>query len=251
MHGFDFDSFYLNSKPFFKRYIKSSLNKSDKILVLSNYWKSFFDREFLNLPVEVLQNGIDVTLYRQCIKKSTEYSEFLFLGRLGERKGTYDLLDAVDVLVNSMGKKELKFYLAGDGEIEKVRKIINEKNLTNNVELLGWLNNDEKREMLKRTDVIILPSYEEGLPMSLIEAMACGKVIISTYAGGIPDLVEQDLNGFLFNAGDISKLVEYITFVNENPDRMAEIGQNNINKVNKSFNLETINKRLDSIYNKL
>jgi glycosyltransferase involved in cell wall biosynthesis len=251
MHGHDFDSFYRNNKPYLKRYIKNSVSKSNLVIVLSDYWKRFLDSEFANLRSEILHNGIDVKAYQISIKNPTEFTKYLFMGRLGERKGVYDLIKAIDIIVNQYGRKELKFYLAGDGDLDKVEKIINSQNLADNVKILGWLNNDDKRKILKEVETVVLPSYEENLPMALIEAMACGKVIISTYAGGIPDLVKPDFNGYLFNAGDIDQLVKYILFVNENPNIMMPICQNNIDTINEKFNLDTLSVKLNSIYRSL
>ena len=248
IHGHDFDSFYLNNKSILKKYIKNSLYKSDKTIVLSDHWKRFFEREFPKLQIEILHNGIDVEAYEPCIRKPTHFNNYLFLGRLGERKGIYDLIKAIDIIVNLYGRKEFRFYLAGDGDIDKVQIIVNEAHLADNVKILGWLKSDEKKEILKIVETIVLPSYEENLPMALIEAMACGKVVISTYAGGIPDLVRPDFNGYLFNAGDIDKLVKYILFVNENPAKMLSICQNNISTIKEKFNIDILSLKLNSIY---
>lgn len=251
IHGHDFDSFYLKNKTVNKNFIRNTLNQGDKILVLSEYWKRFFKKEFRNINVDILPNGIDVDEFEVCIKKNNAFTKFLFLGRLEKRKGVYDLINAVDIVVNSCNRKELIFYLAGDGEIDKAKKIIHDRKLSDNVKALGWLNKDEKKKILKESDVVVLPSYNENLPMSLIEAMSCGKIIISTYAGGIPDLVKHNFNGFLFNAGDVQQLVKYILFVADNPDKMQSIGENNMETIRKNFNLETLSLKLNSIYNSL
>ena len=249
IHGHDFDSFYKRNTPFLKKYIKGSLAKSNKILVLSEYWKRFFGQEFADLPSEILYNGIDVSSYASCIKEPTTFTKYLFMGRLGERKGVYDLIKAIDILVNSYNRKELKFYFAGDGDLDNVKRIVISSNLADNVEVFGWLNNIEKRELLKTVDAIVLPSYEENLPMALIEGMACGKIIISTHAGGIPDLVEHGFNGYLHEAGNIEELIKCILFVNEHPATMIPISRNNINTIRDRFNLDTIAVRLNTIYN--
>jgi glycosyltransferase involved in cell wall biosynthesis len=251
IHGHDFDSFYLKNKPINKNYIRNTLNKGDKILVLSDYWKRFFKKEFKNINVDILPNGINVNEFKDCVKENNELNKFLFLGRLEKRKGIYDLVKAINIIVNFYGRKEFIFYLAGDGEINTVKKIVQDCDLSDNVKLLGWLNGEDKKKILQESDVVVLPSYDENLPMSLIEAMSCGKIIISTYAGGIPDLVKHDFNGFLFSAGDVQQLVKYILFVNDNPDKMQSISENNIETIKENFNLETLSLKLNSIYNSL
>jgi glycosyltransferase involved in cell wall biosynthesis len=249
IHGHDFDSFYRKNRQFLKKYIRNSLLKSNKVLVLSEYWKTFFDKEFPNVKTEIFQNGVDIKAYHYCIKKTNSLNKYLFLGRMGERKGVYDLIKAIAIIVNSLKRNNLIFYIAGDGEIENVNKMVNNLNLTNNIKVLGWLNKEEKKKILKECEVVVLPSYDENLPMSLIEAMSCGKIIISTFAGGIPDLVKQNINGFLFHAGDIQRLVDHILFVTDNPEKMKPISQNNINTITQHFNIETLSLKLNAIYN--
>lgn len=246
LHGADFDSFYTNSSFLVKLFIKTTF-EGCKLIALSNYWKTFLEQNFKS-KVEVVFNGINIEEYKQCIS-ADNYSTFLFLGRLGQRKGVYDLLEAVNIIVKN---KEfiIKVYLVGDGEVDNVNKIIGEYGLENNVVTTGWADNEQKKTYLKACGSIVLPSYNEGLPMTIIEAMACGKIIISTNVGGIPELIKQGENGYLFTPGNVDQLVEYMCFVASQKDEMHIISRNNILK-GKQYSLDVINEKLVEIYRSL
>lgn len=247
VHGGDFDVFY-NKCPIYVRYfIKKTFLMCDRIVVLSDYWKEFFNINISKHNVIVLNNGVNVEKYSQGFSTISSYCSFLFLGRLSKEKGVYDLLQAVDILVNTYHRNEFLFYLAGNGEEEQIRDFVIRKGLTNNIHLLGWVNEYDKITWLKKIDTFILPSYIEGLPMSIIEAMAAGKVIISSTVGGIPDLIKKE-NGFLITPGDITKLCEYILHINSNPNEMLKVSNNNYIKAARYYNQSILNDYLLRIY---
>ena len=110
--------------------------------------------------------------------------------------------------------------MAGDGDIDRCKQIVEEKNLKSNILIVGWADFDKKLELLKRSSVLVLPSYNEGLPMAILEGMACGKAIISTTVGAIPEVVKEE-NGILIEPGDIKKLSE------SKPFYQAQVQQRN------------------------
>ncbi|MBC6111858.1 glycosyltransferase [Pedobacter fastidiosus] len=248
IHGADFDDFYLKSNVFLKSFIRYLLVNCSRVIVLSNYWKVFFE-DNLNLKnLEILNNAVNVDLFCRCCSVPKNIHSFLFLGRLGERKGTYDLIKAIDLIINRDGLKHFKFYFAGDGEIEESKKIITDLNLNNYVDVLGWVDNEMKLSVLSKADTVILPSYNEGLPVALLEAMAAGKVILSTPVGGIPDLVAEGVNGFLVQPGDVDDLASKIKFISEYPEKMKEISSANILAIENEYSTPKINKQLFQLY---
>jgi glycosyltransferase involved in cell wall biosynthesis len=247
-HGADFDEFYHRSPAFIKPFFRFIFSLCSRILVLSGFWRSFFIKHAEPKKVEILHNGVYASVFSEHFTAPTNLSRFLFLGRLGQRKGVYDLLQAIDILVNKERHSDLQFFLAGDGDIDEVNRIIAEKQLTQHVQLLGWLQEKEKMEWFRQVDTIVLPSYNEGLPMALLEAMAAGKIIISTRVGGIPDLVEDGKNGFLMTPGDIDKLCQSIVYVKNHPAEMITMAKDNQEKILQDYNLATINQQLFAIY---
>lgn len=106
------------------------------------------------------------------------------MGRLGERKGVYDLLQSIQQL-KTLGVTA-NFNLAGDGEVEEVKALVQQYGIEDCVNVLGWINGEQKEKLMREADLLVLPSYHEGLPMAILEAMNCGLPIISTTVGGIP-----------------------------------------------------------------
>lgn len=250
VHGADFDDFYNNSNKLAKNIIRNIFRNCHKIILLSRSWLNYFSENITDKNLIVLNNGVFTNEYNDYICKDSSFNKFLFLGRLGYRKGTYDIIKALNVIVNKHNIKDIKVLFAGDGEVEKVKKLAEKLNLNKNVEILGWIDSTDKKKYFKESDFILLPSYDEGLPMALIEGMAAGKILISTYVGGIPDLIKNEKNGFLISAGDIESLTNIMEYVidSNNKSKMEAIKNNNIKKAKKIYDLSIIHRKLDRLY---
>ncbi|OBA59086.1 hypothetical protein A5647_18650 [Mycobacterium sp. 1100029.7] len=127
------------------------------------------------------------------------------LGRLGVNKGSYDLVRAIGLLPNDI-RANLRVTLAGDGEVEKVRAFVSANALDDIVDVIGWVDFTRRDQLLAESSIFALPSYSEGLPMAVLEAMANGVVPVTTAVGAIPEVVTDGLNGVLVTPGDSSQL---------------------------------------------
>lgn len=127
------------------------------------------------------------------------------LGRLGENKGTYDLIRAVGLLPNWI-RQDLRFTLAGDGEVTQARDFVRSHGLEDVIDVVGWLDAAARDRLLAQAAILVLPSYSEGLPMAVLEAMAQGVVPVTTAVGGIPDVITDKVDGLLVTPGDIAQL---------------------------------------------
>ena len=171
------------------------------------------------------------------------------MGELGKRKGIYDLLEATPRILQDYDN--VKFVLCGDGELEKVRKICKNKNMENKVDILGYVSGQQKMTNFKSANIYILPSYHEGLPVSILEAMACGLPIVSTPIAGIPDAVEDGVNGLLIEPGNIDGIAEKVTKLLKDDELCARMSQNNVNKVREKFDIEVVVRQLVQEYENL
>lgn len=118
--------------------------------------------------------------------------------------------------------------LAGDGASAPYRRRAEELGLADRVSFSGWVDSDEARAMLADTDVLVLPSHAEGLPMSVIEAFAHGVAVVSTPVGAIPEILEDAVNGLLVSPGDSAQLAQaLLTILQDEPlrRRLAESGR--------------------------
>jgi glycosyltransferase involved in cell wall biosynthesis len=247
VHGSSFKDFYSSLSNMRKKYCRYILNKIDRLIVLSEDWKRYFSDIVNPVQILVLYNGVHTVQYSGYRQNDPLHA--LFLGRLGRRKGTYDLLDAVKLLKEH--RVPFKLLLAGDGEIDEVKRIVKKEHLENYVEILGWINGSQKTDLLQNSDVLVLPSYNEGLPMAILEAMDYGMTVISTPVGGIPEVIKDGVNGFLVEPGDVKGLVEKFVHLAENPALSRTMGEKNQVKVKKEFDLTVILKDLELLYEEL
>ena len=137
--------------------------------------------------------------------------------------------------------------MAGDGEIEKCKDLIKQKKLDNNIIVVGWADFDKKLELLRKSSVLVLPSYNEGLPMAILEGMACGKAIISTTVGAIPEVVKEE-NGILIEPGDVEKLSEALMRYCMDQETVEKIGKNNIALIHTKYSMDAMHQKLEKIY---
>jgi glycosyltransferase involved in cell wall biosynthesis len=250
VHGGDFDVFYHKCPAPIRYLIRITLARCGKVLVLSAHWRRFFQGLIPPELVEEMPNGIPTHEYTHCHNPDRPVHNFLFLGRLTRLKGVYDLLEAADRLVHGAGRTQLRFYLAGDGDEQQVRAIIQKRRLEDHVQLLGWLDQPAKLEWLSRTEAVVLPSYVEGLPICLLEAMAAGKPIISTATGGIPDLVSPE-NGWLVQPGDIEQLCASLQEASTNHNLTEQMAACNLQKAVSTYDIAAKNERLHVLYRQL
>lgn len=244
IHGAEYMIFYDKSNK--KKKIRSILNAADRVIALSNEWKHRFDETFGLTNCVVLENGIDMERLQPAITSYQEHPHtFVSLGRLGERKGTYDLITAIEQAKTEV--PDIKCYLAGDGEIEKCKDLIKQKKLDNNIIVVGWADFDKKLELLRKSSVLVLPSYNEGLPMSILEGMACGKAIISTTVGAIPEVVKKE-NGILVQPGDVTALANGLCKYCIDKEAVDRAGAANIKLIKHKYSMRVMHQRLAQYY---
>lgn len=246
VHGAQYLVFFNEISEKKKNRVIEILKKSDMVIALSQDWKEKFDQTFGLNNCFVLENGIDMERLAPAMQDQAAHQKsFVTLGRLGQRKGTYDLVEAIDIARKTV--PDIKCYLAGDGEVEKVKELVRTKHLEKNIEVVGWANFDKKLELLKSVSTVVLPSYNEGLPMSILEGMACGKAIISTTVGAIPEVVKED-NGILIEPGDVQALAQALIECAQNLQFMNSISKNNIKKIDGEFSMKMMHQKLTQYY---
>jgi len=119
-----------------------------------------------------------------------------YIGRLSEEKGTLNFVKAIPEIINK--NDNLQFLIGGDGQLrDEIEKYINEKNLNDKVKLAGWISHDQLPDYMNKLKLVVLPSYTEGLPNIMLEAMACGTPVLATPVGAIPDVIKDGETGFI------------------------------------------------------
>lgn len=126
------------------------------------------------------------------------------LGLIGDAKGTFDLLRAWVGFSEQV--KGWRLVVGGNGEVERFLAEANELGIGGDVDFLGWVSGADKVRELSTVDIFVLPSYREGMPVSILEAMAYGATVIATPVGGVPDMLKPEVHGLVVQPGDIAGL---------------------------------------------
>ena len=247
LHGAEFEKFYFSGYKLRKSLIKWIFNSSSIVIVLSTQWEKFVQRICQSAEICILYNGANPDLFIP-FKRVSKRINILFMGELGSRKGTYDLVQAFSEVHNKIPKSNL--ILGGDGEIFEMKKIINQLGIQERVEVKGWLSGKEKIDAFREADIYVLPSYNEGLPVSVLEAMAAGLPIISTPVGGTPEAVLSGENGILLDPGDIYQLGNALVKLCNEHELRKSMGECSLELINSKFHIKKIVRDLFEIYKK-
>lgn len=239
IHGGEFDVFALNHK----RAVNKVLHKVDTVVVLSEVWKQFFVEKFGVHNVVIIPNITDYPIIR---KEKAQQATGLFLGLLGANKGIYDILCMINMHQNEL-RGQFILYVGGNGEVDKVKNLIAKYDIGDIVMYEGWVEKNRKEELLSLANIYLLPSYKEGLPISILEAMSYGMAILSTNVGSIPEVVKNNKNGFIISPGDIDGLYNATMKLVNNPHIREDMG-NASKELVKPFFPDNVERNLSNMY---
>jgi glycosyltransferase involved in cell wall biosynthesis len=248
LHGAEFQTFYndeCSEKK--KKHIRKTFDLADNVIVLSTQWLTWMKTIVKDQSkVEIVYNAVPQLVLDRGQQQS---SSILFLGRLGERKGVADLIHAFkNVLLKD---KSATLLLGGDGDLKLYQELVNSLDMKENVCFLGWVSGEEKNSYLEKADVYCLPSYNEGFPMGVLEAMSAGVAVVASTAGGIPDAVTSEKEGLLVTAGDVDGLTDALLRITSDRELNKSFTLAAKQKFDTNFSEPVVFSALDKIYNKL
>ncbi len=244
-HADSFDRFYGRSPGLLQRYIDFSINTADQLIVLSDSWLPFFTTIYKRGAPLVVYNAVNDPVSASGEAASDDFT-VLSLGRLGERKGTFVLLQAVPKILEQV--PNARFLLGGDGKIEEVRAILNANEWGSHVELLGWVVGDDKHRLMANATVFTLPSYSEGFPMAVLEAMAYELPIVTTPVGGIPEAIQDGETGLLVEPGSADQLAEAIIRLAQSHELRSYTGRKARERFLTQFEIKSTLQTLYKLY---
>lgn len=226
---------------------RRKLAACDRVVVLARTWRSFYERELGLENVSVIENIVEQPA---AIAPADSHPHtpvrFLFLGKICKEKGLYDLLDAVAALKRA-GVAGFKVAIGGVGETETFHRKVAELALQNEVEYLGWVDAERKHAEFMRADVVLLPSYFEGMPICLLEAGVYGLPSVATGVGAVPELIADKVNGLLIPVGDAAAIDGAMKFYIENPDAMRRHGAEALGRL-EAYKPENVIQELAKLY---
>jgi len=179
-------------------------------------------------------------------RKGSDNLEFLFLGRVGTRKGTFDLISAFAALPLPV-RGQCRLTIAGDGEVDKARSLLVDLGCANCVSVLGWVSGDKVDKLLAEADVLLLPSRAEGMSMALLEGMAWGLAVVTTFVGGAREFLVEDHNCIIVQPGDVIGITTAMKRLIQDKNLRWSIGRE-ARTTARSFGVDQYVKRLADLY---
>lgn len=233
---------------FMKKYISFVIKIADKVICQGDSWRKFYfdliqknDDKFISV-----QNWIDTSNYVQLAKPTDKKLRVLFLSWVDKNKGIFDLIEAVALLKDKYSN--IHYDIAGNGAaMEACKQLVKKNDLDGQFTFHSWVTGPRKYELLAKANIYILPSYFEGFPNSLMEAMASKCAVVSTKVGSIADLVQHEENGLLFDAGNVEALAGCLTDLFNNADLREKMAQAAQQTVLNNNSIEFAIKRFEKI----
>jgi Glycosyltransferase len=250
IHGGGFKAFYKKYNKY--NIIKKTLKKVDVLFVLSNTWKSFFSEIIPPSRIFIINNVIEKVKNPNLSIRSVDDSfvKFLFLGHIFDGKGIFDLLHVIATNRIELLERNFQLFIGGSGETQRLQDVIETERLNELVRFEGWVSGEEKQKLLAECSVYVLPSYKEGLPISILEAMSYGRPVISTTIGGIPEIITSGYNGILITPGDSDAIFAAIIYMLTHSEERTIMGRRSL-EIIKDFYPNAVLPKINERYKEL
>ena len=226
--------------------IRWTLSSVDQVIALSPSWAAGIQTRCPGANITYIPNPVATLPEDRARYSEKKEPRILFLGKLEPRKGFTDLLMAMPAVLAVVPTAKLVF--AGDGDIEGARLIASKLDISPSVSFLGFVRGECKAVELQHAAVLCLPSYNEGVPVAILEAMSNGIPVVATPVGGIPDLICSGKNGVLVSPGDIGGIARAITDLLTDPHLAASIGTAGCVHVERFHRVDYVCSLLQGVY---
>lgn len=243
-HGGNIEAFYQEQKEKRQKKIRKVFDMADVFLVLSVELQRFFQGIIEPSKVILFPNAVSVPAG---VNKKYGQQQILFLGRLCKEKGLGELFAILPQLHEQFPK--MRLLLGGVWESEELRS--QAETMKEYVTELGWVQGHRKEEYLQQSDIFVFPTYFEGQPVSVLEAMAYQCGIIASGVGGIPQMIEDKKTGILIEPQNTKSLQDALQTLLLNPEQCRKMGKMAGEKVKREFSIEKSVEQLVVLYRKL
>lgn len=247
VHPCEFYNYFSNGGVFQKRLVKIAFAASSRVVFLTENMIDQFRSEFPETNMSALPNPVSVAQFstRQRAPFMGNHT-ILYLGWIIAEKGVYDIVDIIPQVASEF--PDVSFLFAGNKEVDKLKEMIRERGLDCNAKVLGWVEGEGKLDLLKTSRMLLLPSYTEGIPNVVLEAMASGLPAIVTDVGGIPSVFVEGENGYFVRPGDREGLCRTVLMLLQDDEECARISRSTTSRVQRYYDAEIIVEKLTRLY---
>lgn len=244
VHGSSFDEFVEEASRPLAAFQSLVFGASDAVVVLSEYWRDTLsvrvpDRKLVVLPNAVAPDDFDPDF-------STEPQHLVFVSNHVARKGVVELTTAIQQLYDR--GVDFRTTIAGSGPLSHHAEDLADAN--EDVDYVGYVSEERKRDLLSRGSVYVLPTHAEGLPISILEAMAGGNAVVSTDVGSVPSVVDET-NGVLVSPGDVDSLADALERLLESPNETRKRCEASRARVEADYSWTEVAAELEALYRRL
>jgi glycosyltransferase involved in cell wall biosynthesis len=271
--GSNFEAFYKQQSGWFKSYIVSVLNRCDKIILQANWVKEKFKQFVPEAKLVVIYNAVPAHEFAHIFrsaKNKNDNVKVLFLNHLSVAKGFVDFLEAAKQIVTE--RRNVDFYIGGDiinreknilvsengkkVEFQDIPSLIKQtqenSEWNRRINFLGEIAGKEQvLRLFQETDIFVLPSYSEGCPLSVLEAMASALPVIVTPVGALLELVKDGKNGLFAPIAQPTELKRKMLTLVDDPSLRQEMGKNNRLVAQSQLDIEIIVRQFSQLFNSL
>ena len=201
-----------------KRLMRWMFRSADHVVVLGEVWRRWVSDMFDIRPskISVVYNGVPATAAKARTVPDDGRFRLLFVGNLLERKGVANLLRAF--ASPALRERNMELTMAGGGPVDHYRALAAQLGIADRVTFTGWVSQDDARALMVNADALILPAYDEGLPLVILEALASGTPVICTPVGSIPEVLDHGNTALLVAPGDEAGIAAAIATLSDQPE---------------------------------
>lgn len=249
-HDGEFRKSFESGDDAYRERVRGLFGSAAKVIVLSEEWYEYFAGNICEeSKLVVLHNAVKAPgedyIKRKYSLDSPERS-ILFLGRLDAHKGPDVLLRAASRIAG--GFPDMRLLFGGDGYQQRYASLARELGIADRCEFMGWVTGEDKESLFAKSAVYCLPSKFEGMPMSVVEAMAHGLPTVSTPVGGTPQVISDGVDGFLVEVGNEEQLARTLSHLLSDADLRERIGRAAYEKIKGKFDISSSIERLVDLY---
>jgi glycosyltransferase involved in cell wall biosynthesis len=246
LHGSRFHEFWPSLGPRARGCIDWLFLESAKIVVLGHFWKQFVNGMLADVEhkIVVLPNAT-MSVCKKPSRPTAPPVRISSIGLLSARKGTPQLVEALGLLAR---RKDWRATIAGNGDVTGTRIRAKTLELADRISITGWIDSADVHKLLQETDILVLPSIAESLPMAILEGFAHGTAVIATPVGAIPEVINHERNGLLVPVDDVNALADALRRLIEDPGLRHRLGEAARRDHAERYEIETFVTQLAAIW---